>query len=1162
MYVDGKLMEGGMAERGHAAEVYEGIVRRMQDPAILEWLEGSTFRLRIFPFEPYTERRILLSYQQPLESLYDLDRYRFPLRRPATPWESFSIHAVLKGAVQGGWQVSSPTYPLQEVARGGGDVELALEEKDARPERDVVLEIRRPRRPPVELATHQAGGERFVSVRVTPEVAGEPYRGPRRALLIVDRTGSPTDSERRAIRRAARRILGSLDRKDRFAAMTYGTEPTLWRDEFVPRTKESLAAALGFLDGERFFGAGDLERAFRRAARLFGAPEEGDCIFYVGDGVDSMSGVERERIAGALPASVRFFAIPVSRSYDRTLLGSLAERSGGRLLPLSQDERIGWRVFDLVSSLRTPEWRDLDWELLDADGHPVPGDFRADRRSLRDGESLWIAGRLEGPAPRKLRLGRETMALPEKARDGAWIPRLWAKLRIEALERDSQAEHQGEIVRLSKDYYVMTPFTALLVLENEAMYSQYKIDRGRKDHWALYEAPSAWKGRVVRPTGPEVPSQPVIVWNWNTWGVPTDRRVWYRNAVVPGEDGIVNTPDDRILLSGGGASPVWTNGVDWTTPSSEEILLPPGGFTFSENGAWISLDGAVPTSELADRWVRTFAPEINYQRFRDPSFQLILSEPSGAGQDRWAGRVQHPLDGFTYRSYAGPGGGTDIGFQGAVVLSFRAPLAALDTTSSSFAWTGRTGPSPFAVSTAPLFLSPFPPDASVGAAPETLRRYLDARGETAAVSGKTRFAAFAGGGRLVIEGKRAAYVGPEGAAAIDPLFETPTVGGFAAAEAARLPWFLSPLEALISGLEATERKEGDRTVISLDGGGWTTLEIVFEGERPVECRETLRGGYVLRCHEYDRWEKVGGALLPTHAVARGPAGDAASPGEVLDEIEYRYGPMEDADREVLARLREAIARVADSPDASMDRATASNAGTAAGAGACPPEILERAFRTGAIADLEPTILATKDPGLWVRELQRILERAPEGLHGLIQLWIGDLAVRNGWNVTAREAYGVAAAWAPLAESATLQDRLRQVALSLGEVETAIAHGEKALQLLEARGASAAVRAASLAALADAADRKPELRRDRGRAFLERWAELEPRNEVPFRRLALIHEEAGRKTEAVRFASQRAELAPSEESYSTLAAQLERLGDAERAAACRRIAAKYASARGG
>jgi tetratricopeptide (TPR) repeat protein len=37
--------------------------------------------------------------------------------------------------------------------------------------------------------------------------------------------------------------------------------------------------------------------------------------------------------------------------------------------------------------------------------------------------------------------------------------------------------------------YVMTPYTSLLVLENDDMYQQYKVERNRKESWAGYSAP-------------------------------------------------------------------------------------------------------------------------------------------------------------------------------------------------------------------------------------------------------------------------------------------------------------------------------------------------------------------------------------------------------------------------------------------------------------------------------------------------------------------------------------------------------------------------------------------------------------------------------------------------------------------------------------------------
>jgi hypothetical protein len=62
---------------------------------------------------------------------------------------------------------------------------------------------------------------------------------------------------------------------------------------------------------------------------------------------------------------------------------------------------------------------------------------------------------------------------------------------------------------------VVTPYTSLIVLENDEMYARYKVERGRKDHWALYDAPKEME--VVRE---EI--------DWSRWG-------WYGN--FQGEDG-------------------------------------------------------------------------------------------------------------------------------------------------------------------------------------------------------------------------------------------------------------------------------------------------------------------------------------------------------------------------------------------------------------------------------------------------------------------------------------------------------------------------------------------------------------------------------------------------------------------------------------------------
>ena len=78
MYVNGKLMEGGMVERDYGRNVFEQIRHTRRDPALLEWVDGSTFQMRVFPLEPRQEKRILLSYTQRLPSDYGKSVYRFP----------------------------------------------------------------------------------------------------------------------------------------------------------------------------------------------------------------------------------------------------------------------------------------------------------------------------------------------------------------------------------------------------------------------------------------------------------------------------------------------------------------------------------------------------------------------------------------------------------------------------------------------------------------------------------------------------------------------------------------------------------------------------------------------------------------------------------------------------------------------------------------------------------------------------------------------------------------------------------------------------------------------------------------------------------------------------------------------------------------------------
>jgi hypothetical protein len=82
-----------------------------------------------------------------------------------------------------------------------------------------------------------------------------------------------------------------------------------------------------------------------------------------------------------------------------------------------------------------------------------------------------------------------TLPVGDIAPNAGYLPRTWAKLEIDRLLAEDAGKNRQTITDLSKAMYVMTPFTSLLVLENEAMYKEFNVDRGRKDHWAMYPCP-------------------------------------------------------------------------------------------------------------------------------------------------------------------------------------------------------------------------------------------------------------------------------------------------------------------------------------------------------------------------------------------------------------------------------------------------------------------------------------------------------------------------------------------------------------------------------------------------------------------------------------------------------------------------------------------------
>jgi Ca-activated chloride channel family protein len=79
MEIDGKPVSAELLAADKARGIYEDIVRRQRDPALLEFIERDLYKVRIFPIEPHSVKKVAFSYEQLLVSDGGLVRFVYPL---------------------------------------------------------------------------------------------------------------------------------------------------------------------------------------------------------------------------------------------------------------------------------------------------------------------------------------------------------------------------------------------------------------------------------------------------------------------------------------------------------------------------------------------------------------------------------------------------------------------------------------------------------------------------------------------------------------------------------------------------------------------------------------------------------------------------------------------------------------------------------------------------------------------------------------------------------------------------------------------------------------------------------------------------------------------------------------------------------------------------
>src|SRR5579864_3933928 len=112
MWVDGKEVPGELVEADKARQIYTDIVRRTQDPGLLEYVGNNLLRLRVFPVPAHGDQKLSVRFTSVAPSDAGLVEYVYPLKadvKASRTLEKFSLHVTLESqhALQ---NIYSPTH--------------------------------------------------------------------------------------------------------------------------------------------------------------------------------------------------------------------------------------------------------------------------------------------------------------------------------------------------------------------------------------------------------------------------------------------------------------------------------------------------------------------------------------------------------------------------------------------------------------------------------------------------------------------------------------------------------------------------------------------------------------------------------------------------------------------------------------------------------------------------------------------------------------------------------------------------------------------------------------------------------------------------------------------------------------------------------------------
>ncbi len=529
LLVDGKEYPAQLLPAAKARELYESIVRKNKDPALLEWMGTGLFKTNVFPVPPGAKRTVTLTYSQLLRMQEGLSDFLFPLstaKYTSEAVDKISFRVTLETA-DDLKNIYSPTHEVKVKRSGDRRATVTYTAEKELPTSDFRLfyDLGRGNVSTRVLSYRpDKDDDGYFLLLTTPKIqAKEEKLPPKTAVFVVDRSGSMSGVKIEQARGALESVLGNLRKGDLFNVIAYDSAVESFRPELQRYDEKTRAEALGFVEGIYAGGSTNIDEALRTALGQLNDSKRPSYVIFLTDGLptagetDESKIVQRAKEANRVRA--RIFSLGVGYDVNSRLLDKLVRENFGQSEYVRPDEDIEDRVSRLYRRIEAPVLTDvaLEFTFDEQPGRakPVNRVYPKGAFDLFAGEQLVMVGRYHATGQAKVVVkgaisGKEqTYDFPAKLvkksddQSLAFIEKLWAVRRVGEIldELDLKGKNQElieELVKLSTRHGILTPYTSFLADENTSVTDLARNASEARHRLGALESVSGASGFVQR----------------------------------------------------------------------------------------------------------------------------------------------------------------------------------------------------------------------------------------------------------------------------------------------------------------------------------------------------------------------------------------------------------------------------------------------------------------------------------------------------------------------------------------------------------------------------------------------------------------------------------------------------------------------------------------